>query len=267
MSVRPRFFGREGLRLGVHDAGGRGAPVVFQHGLCGDARQTAEAFPADARFRLITLECRGHGASDAEGPYSIATFTADLAALMETLPGPVVVGGISMGAAIACRLAVTRPDLVRSLCLVRPAWLTDAAPENMEPNAEVGALIARLSIDAARAAFAASHTARSLTQTAPDNLASLMGFFDREPHAVTAALLQTISSDGPGVTEAELRSLSSPALVCGVRADAIHPMAHAVRLAELIPGARLVELPPKGDDKPAHIGALRRAMLDFLQEF
>ena len=41
---------------------GGDVPVVFQHGLCGSAQQTAEAFPDDSRIlRLLTLECRGHG--------------------------------------------------------------------------------------------------------------------------------------------------------------------------------------------------------------
>ena len=56
-------------------------------------------------------------------------------------------------------------------------------------------------------------------------------------------------------------------LVCGTGADAIHPLAHAQALAGLIPGARLVTLPPKGRDKPAHLAALAAAMTDFLKEF
>ena len=94
-----------------------------------------------------------------------------------------------MGAAIASRLAVTRPELVRGLILVRPAWATQAAPDNMAPNAEVGALLARYPADEARAIFAAGATAKRLAVVAPDNLASLMGFFGRSAQADTARLL------------------------------------------------------------------------------
>lgn len=256
-----------GVTLALQDAGGPGMPVVFQHGLCGDARQTAEAFPRDPRFRRITLECRGHGGSDIAEPLSIASFTDDLAGLIETMRPPLVIGGISMGAAIALRLAVIRPDLVRGLCLIRPAWLTDAAPPNMQPNAEIGDLLAALPAAAAKAAFMAGDTARRLADTSPDNLASLTGFFAREPLADTARLLQAISADGPGVTQADLAALTLPVLICGSRADAIHPLSHAETLATLIPRARLVELPPKGHDKPLHLAALHAALTDFLQEF
>jgi pimeloyl-ACP methyl ester carboxylesterase len=260
------FFLRGGLRLAVHDAGGTGAPVLFQHGLCGDAAQTAEAFPPIAGYRRVTLDCRGHGASEAGDDLSIATFADDVAALAASLGPPLILGGISMGAAIASRLAVTRPDLVRALILVRPAWVADRARANMAPNAEVGALLSHMPPAAARAAFAAGPTHPLLSREAPDNLASLLGFFDRMPADVTARLLTRISADGPGVTESQLAALRVSTLICGTAEDAIHPYAHAERLASLIPGATLVELPPKGRDKPAHIAALHAAIARFLKE-
>ncbi|MDO9641241.1 MAG: alpha/beta hydrolase [Pseudotabrizicola sp.] len=265
--MTPQRVKINGASLALHDSGGPGLPVVFQHGLGGDARQTTEAFPPDPRFRRLTLECRGHGASDIAGPLSIAAFADDLAALIESLDPPLVIGGISMGAAIALRLAVTRPGLVRGLCLIRPAWVTEAAPPNMRPNAEVGRLLAALPAMQARAAFMAGETARRLAETSPDNLASLTGFFAREPQADTARLLMAISADGPGVTVGDLAGLAIPVLICGTGADAIHPMAHANALAALIPHARLVDLPPKGADKPAHLAALHAALTDFLKEF
>jgi pimeloyl-ACP methyl ester carboxylesterase len=260
------WISRNGLRLAVHGGGTAGPPLVFQHGLCGDARQVAEAMAPLAPQRWTCVECPGHGASDMAASPSIAGFADDVAALAETLPGPVILGGISMGAAIATRLAVTRPDLVRALVLVRPAWVTDAAPPNMAPNAEVGDLLTRLPPDAARAAFAASATARHLAEQAPDNLTSLMGFFDRAPQADTAHLLTVISADGPGITGGDLRALRLPTLVCVTDEDAIHPAAHGEALARLIPGARLTHLPPKGRDKAAHLTALSAALRPFLME-
>lgn len=262
------FFERDGLALAAYDSGGAGLPVVFQHGLCGDARQTAEAFPDDPAFRLITLECRGHGASEAGSAFSIAAFADDVAALIEHLRlGPTVVGGISMGAASASRLAVRRPDLARGLVLARPAWLTETAPKNMQPNAEVGRLLARRTPDVARKAFEASETYRKLARDAPDNLASLMSFFAREPIAVTSALLTSISADGPGISDGDLQNLKIPAVVLGTGHDVIHPLGHAEWLAKLIPDAVLRELTPKGIDKPRYLADFHAALSTFLKGF
>jgi pimeloyl-ACP methyl ester carboxylesterase len=261
------WFIHDGLRLAVHGSGNRGPTLVFQHGLGGDAGQVAEAMSGLAPQRWVCLECPGHGASDMSSTPSITSFADHVAALIRTLPSPVILGGISMGAAIATRLAVISPELLRALVLVRPAWVTKAAPANMTPNAEVGALLSRLPASEAREVFANSPTARRLANAAPDNLTSLMGFFNRQPQQDTARLLTTISADGPGISPADLGKLQLPVLVCATSEDAIHPASHAETLAALIPQARLVLLPPKGRDKPAHLAALAAEMAGFFKEF
>jgi pimeloyl-ACP methyl ester carboxylesterase len=258
---------RDGLALAAYDAGGVGAPLVFQHGLCGDIAQVAEAFPEASPFRLIGLECRGHGASEAGSTFSIATFADDAIALIERIGAPVVLGGISMGAAIASRIAVIRPDLVRGLVLARPAWVVEAAPPNMRPNAEVGELLARLPSADARAEFIASETFATLSREAPDNLSSLLGFFERAPQAVTATLLHAISADGPGISEADLGRLELPTMVLATGRDFVHPLGHAERLASLIPDARLVEITPKAVSKSGYISDFHSALGAFLKGF
>ena len=264
--MRAGSLWRDGLELAVYGGGNSGPPLVFQHGLCGGAGQIAEAMQGLVPQRWQGLECRGHGASPLGEALSIATFADDVAAMIAEIGAPVVLGGISMGAAIATRIAVTRPDLVRALVLVRPAWVVEGAPANMLPNAEVGQLLQTLPPDQAQVIFDAGETARRLAVEALDNLASLKGFFRRQPLAETARLLTTISADGPGIVAADVQSLQIPALVCGCGEDAIHPMAHTQALAALIPGARLVELPAKARDKTAHLAALAAAMTEFLKE-
>ena len=261
------FTTSDGVRLHL-DQAGEGRAFVFQHGLCGDSGQTAQVFPPLAGFQRVSLECRGHGASEC-GPLdrlSIAQFTDDLAAVIEadTL-GPCVVGGISMGAAIALRLAVTRPDLVRGLVLARPAWLVEDAPVNMAPNALVGDLLGRYAPEAAAERFEASPIAAELAGAAPDNLASLRGFFQRLPVAQTAALLGRISADGPSVTLADLGKLQIPVLVIGHARDHVHPIALARQLAGLIPGAQFAEITPKATDPARYRADFQSALSAFLK--
>ncbi|MEO8241880.1 MAG: alpha/beta hydrolase [bacterium] len=244
---------------------GDGPVVVLQHGLCGDARQPAEIFPTGTTFRHAVLEARGHGDS-AVGPdqdLSIANFADDLAAFIEAnCLDPVAVGGISMGAAVALRLAVRRPDLVRALIVSRPAWVTAAAPANMAPNTEIAELLAQgLGVES----FDLSPTAQKLLHAAPDNIASLRGFFTREPLSATASLLRQIPVDGPGVTEADLAELNIPVLILASEEDHIHPMAHARKLRQIIANSTLVELPPKGRDRAGHVAACKTAISSFLK--
>jgi len=257
---------RDGATLTGVDIG-EGPAILFQHGLGGDERQVAEAFPDGAGFRRLTLECRAHGASEpgALDRLSIATFADDALAFLDRRGvASFVAGGISMGAAIALRLAVIAPERVRALVLARPAWLAAPAPENLRFYAEAGALFDREPRTAGRDAFLASESGRLLAAEAPDNLASLSGFFAPDRPAWTGALLRAVAGDGPGVSEAEIRAIATPTLVIGHGRDLAHPLACAETLAAMIPGARLVEITPKATDKVAYFGDFRAALLEFL---
>ena len=137
----------------------------------------------------------------------------------------------------------------------------------MQPNAEVGRLLATLPPDTAREAFLRSPTALDLSARAPDNFASLTGFFDRSPQAGTAALLQRISADGPDVSERQVREIRVPTLVLGTDRDLIHPMAHAELLAALIPGARLVAIASKAESRARYVADFHAALGSFLEDF
>lgn len=237
---------RGGVALCCRDTGGDGLPVVFQHGLCADARQGLALLPDRVGLRRLALDCRGHGASDPgpERDLSLASFADDVAALVEQrVGGPAVLGGTSMGAAIALRLAVRRPELARALVLVRPAWATDAAPANLAPHREIGRLLARHPPDRAWRLFAAGAAAAGLASTAPAAMEALRAFVDRAPAAVTAALLCRLGGDGPGVSDDDLRRIAVPTLVVGRPDDPLHPLRHTEWLAGIIPGARAAILP------------------------
>ncbi len=261
MSMKPHLNLVKGL--------GSGTPVVFQHGLCGNAGQTSEAFPIDPRFRMHTLECRGHGASEAGSlnAFSIKAFADDVADMVEAENiASCIVGGISMGAAISLHLAVHRPELVKALVLARPAWVIQNAPVNMQPNQDIGTLLAQLPPQIAKEKFLASDMAKRLAKEAPDNLASLITFFSREPIDVTAALLTSIANDGPGVTEQQVRALKIPTLIIATAQDYVHPLSHADSLHKMISHSRLVELTPKGVDKAHYVKEFQTALLNFFEE-
>ena len=98
-----------------------------------------------------------------------------------------------------------------------------------------------------------------------DNLKSLEGFFGRKPRQVTAALLKQISNDGPGVEDAEVRTLTIPALVIGP--TCLHsPYSHAQALADLIPKSTLKAITPKAASKELYISDLHNAISEFLGE-
>lgn len=264
--TRPTTLLRDDAALRVSDTSDR-LPIVFQHGLGGGEAQVAQALPADAGFRRITLECRGHGASElgSSRPFSLSMFADDvLAAADQAGLDRLVAGGISMGAAIAMRLACRHPDRVAGLLLVRPAWIFDSAPGNLQPIAEVADLILSHGPDKAMAIFARSETAARLQREAPDNLTSLFGYFDRPNAAAFAQVLADIAADGPGISKSDAAALGIPTLVVGNAMDAVHPLAAAHTLAAAIPGATFAEISPKALDSVRHFAELQAEITSFL---
>jgi 3-oxoadipate enol-lactonase len=97
---------------------GEGEPVLFLHGLGSSSAGWGfqrEAFASE--YRMIMPDIRGHGRSDKPpGPYSMALFAADIAALLDGLDIPAAhLVGLSLGAMIGFQMAVDQPGRIRSL--------------------------------------------------------------------------------------------------------------------------------------------------------
>jgi 3-oxoadipate enol-lactonase len=115
------YVSTNGIKMAYRFDGPEDAPVlVLSNSLMSTHRMWDPQMTAfTASYRVLRYDTRGHGATGTtEGAYSIDMLARDAEALIETLGvGPVHFLGLSMGGMIAQRLAVNRPDLVRSLLL------------------------------------------------------------------------------------------------------------------------------------------------------
>ena len=255
---------RDGAALSGIDTG-EGPTVVFQHGLGADKAQVAAHFPEEG-FRRLTLECRAQGKSEPGDPsaFAIQTFADDVLAFADARGVErFAIGGISMGAAIALNIAVNHPDRVTALILARPAWAFEKAPENMRPLAEVASYLPQGN----KEAFEKSDLGRRLAIEAPDNLASMLGFFGRADLATTAKLLSAIAADGPGVTAGSGRRHqgSNSRHRQRPRHRASNGFGEIARQRH-IPGAQFIEIAPKSLDKSVHAQEFKAVVNKFLTQ-
>ncbi|GAA3867589.1 3-oxoadipate enol-lactonase [Celeribacter arenosi] len=113
------------IALHFADDGPRDAPaVVFAHALGTDLTLwDAMIAHLPEGLRLVRLDMRGHGGSDAPpAPYSMGQLVSDAEAVLDALGlRDVVFVGISIGGMIAQGLAVKRLDLVRGVVLSNTA--------------------------------------------------------------------------------------------------------------------------------------------------
>ncbi|TIS88492.1 alpha/beta hydrolase [Mesorhizobium sp.] len=251
------------------DVAGKGQPVLWQHGLGAPLDQPLEVFPENTALQRITLMCRGHGASALGDPsrLSIAQFADDAVALLDHLGiEQAAVGGISLGAAIALRLASLNAARVAKLVLARPAWVDAPSIERQHGYHVAAQYLEEYGVDEGAERFRASPEFFEVLAASPDNAASLIGFFKRPRPDSTIALLSRIPLDWPGVSRARIEAIRQPALVIGNDQDYVHPLAYARELAGLIPGARLAEITSKTIDGAAYVAEFRDALAGFLAD-
>ena len=117
-----RFLALPGRRLHWLEWGKADAPtVVLVHGLRDHARSwDFISMPlAEAGYRVIATDLRGHGDSDRTGAYNLADYVRDLAAIMASLgPSPVDLVGHSLGGQISLRYTASFPETVARLCVI-----------------------------------------------------------------------------------------------------------------------------------------------------
>ncbi|MHB1774470.1 MAG: alpha/beta fold hydrolase [Acidimicrobiales bacterium] len=227
------------LSYEVHGSGDR--LLVYMHGLLLDAalnRRLARDL-ADAGNRVVLLDLPGHGHSDKPRRAAAHRMDAYARRVVHLLDGigaeQAVVGGVSLGADVALQVATQAPDRLRGMVLEMPV-LEQATP-----------FAALLFTPLLTLTYYGAPLLRRLTRLARRVPRQLLGPFDPfvapltlDPEEMVAVLHGVLV--GPVAPTEEERSLvTTPALVIGHRADRLHPLGDASRLAAQLPNARLVE--------------------------
>jgi pimeloyl-ACP methyl ester carboxylesterase len=258
---------REGITFSYLDRG-VGEPFVFQHGLGGDATQPDGL--VDRRRRLVCLECRGHGDTvplGDPGALTFATFAADVLALMDHLEiERALVGGVSMGAGVAARIAADHPERVTGLILVRPAWLDAPHPDGLRIMETVAELIQRNGIQAGLRALDHDSAYKAIATQAPSAAASLRRQFERRLARERATVLQRMPADVPLSNGPQWADITTTTLVIATRGDPIHPFTIAEEIAARIPTATLHEVPSIEIDRHAYTRDIADSLATFADE-
>jgi len=232
-------FECDGTRLFAVELGS-GAPVVFLHGGLADHRAALFRVGALApALRLICPDLRGSGRSVYRGVLSWDRFAEDVAGLLDHLGVErAIVGGTSMGTAVALRFALRHPGRVRGMILTSPLYpgadrpLPNAAVVAMRTMAEFGERALEHGVEALRPLFEA------LPPPVRDRALDMLRGFDAGSVAATTRFLAT--NEQPMRSASELLTIAVPVLVVpGV--DEQHPREVAALYVQNLRAVSLVE--------------------------
>ena len=124
-------FSTDGTPIGVQRSG-TGPPLVLVHGAVADHTRWAPVLPAlEQRATVYALDRRGRGASGDSEPYAIEREFEDVAAVIDSIGGPVDVLGHSFGAFCTLEAARLTPN-IRTIILYEPP--PPGVPGTMPPG-------------------------------------------------------------------------------------------------------------------------------------
>lgn len=249
----------------VYGDRGVGSAVVLLHpiGLAGACWQPVAERLA-SRYRVLTPDLAGHGASDRPaGPYDLALIADDIAELIETEEAaPVAAIGLSMGGMVALALAERHPRLVSAVVVLNSAARV--------PEAIIDAVRARA--DRARAQGMDVVGEETLTRWFTP------GFAEQEPEVIATTRRVLLGSDAQvhadawlGLAQAdfesELRVLHQPLLVVTGSLDHSVSAESGAHTAALAPSGRHVHLEGAGHMSPLEEpDRITELVIDFLED-
>jgi pimeloyl-ACP methyl ester carboxylesterase len=245
-------FLSDGVRLHYELHGAEaGQPVVLVHGFASDYQLNWvgtrwQETLVGAGYRVIGLDCRGHGSSDKPhdpAAYAIDVMAGDVRRLLDELDaGAARYVGYSMGARIGLQSILDFPDRVRRAVL-GGLGISGAVEESDE--------IAR----ALRGAVPESASALSFQK-----FASARSINDLE---ALAACIEGLGRSTQ-LEESRLAAIRTPILLVAGEQDAI---AHEVaELARRIPSAKSVAIPGRDHMSAVPARQFKEAALEFLAE-
>jgi 3-oxoadipate enol-lactonase len=254
-----------GINIAYADEGA-GLAVIFIHAFPLNQTMWDDQVAAlRSRFRVITLDLRGFGRSDAPaGPYSMDQMAADVRALMQALSiESAVIAGCSMGGYVALAFYRNYPEAARALVLAdtRASADTEEARDRREKSAE------KAEREGARA-IADDMTPLLLGSTTeqkrPEIVQRVRAMVEANSPRGIAAAQRGMAARSDSVSL--LSVITCPALVVIGSEDKLVGLAEAEALRNKIPDARLRVIESAGHlpnlEQPEEF---TRALIEFLE--
>ncbi|ANJ25887.1 alpha/beta fold hydrolase [Agromyces aureus] len=181
---------------------------------------------------------------------------------------PITIMGISMGAAIALRIALEGLLPVERAVFIRPSFDDSPVPENLRPFPVIGQVLTDAGASGS-AEFQEREVYHRVAEISPLGARALLAQFTAPDAARRAMRLVEVPRNRAFRDDAELAELEGRgirSLVVGALRDPVHPLSTAERWAAGVAGPMLV-LPARDDGPAAQSHVLTEQVGRWLRDF
>lgn len=234
-----------GIRLAYSEQG-TGLPVVFLHGFPLNREMwTPQRQGLSDRARIVSVDLRGHGESDAPlWQYTMEQFSDDVAGLLDHLGlQPVVLVGLSMGGYIALMFCRRHAHRLKALVLTDTRAQADTE-EGRAGRFQMAQTAYRKGPDAVRDIMVPKLLCPRTLQSNPMVVSQVEAMIARMELSGLAGDLMAMAERPDSVPL--LPSIRCPTLVIVGEQDQPTPVSDARLMADRIPGAGLEIIPDAG---------------------
>ncbi|MDE0146620.1 MAG: alpha/beta fold hydrolase [Nitrospira sp.] len=245
---------------------GHGPPVVFLHAFpLNRTTWVPQVAALSDRYRVITIDLRGHGESDAPmWRYTLDQFAEDVSSLLEHLGiAQATFVGLSMGGYVLFALYRTHPGLFQALVLADTRATADT------PDARAARFsMAQIAYRRGASVIADLMLPKLLSPAACEHRTDLQ---DQLRTIITGNQVSGIVGDLMAMEERPdstplSRTISVPTLVIAGEEDLASPPEEVEEMAKEIPGATFVRIPQAGHlSNMENPGDFNTALLSFLR--
>ncbi len=256
-----------GITLAYSDRGA-GLPIVFLHAF--PLNRTMWAPQEEvlvSRFRVITVDLRGHGESAAPlWRYTIEQFADDVASLLDHLSiQKTVLVGLSMGGYVSFAFGRKYPDRIKALVLADTRAQADSE-EGRKGRFNMAQIAYMKGASAIAEIMLPKLLGTTSLQTKPHLVQQVRTIIERNQISGIAGDLMAMAERPDSVPI--LPTIACPTLVLVGEEDTTTPLAESRLMADRIPGARLEIIPRAGHlsnlEQPERFN---RAVVTFLDPF
>ncbi|MGA8257380.1 MAG: alpha/beta hydrolase [Nocardioides sp.] len=241
---------------------GSGSPLLLIMGTRMSSRMWYPILPLLAQHhRVISFDNRGSGDSSPSEDFTISDLVDDALAVLDAAGVEKAhVYGVSLGGGLALEMGMSHPERVTSLILGCVGPKTEVTPEHKRSSLIWTLIPTWLKIRLTAKAFYGS-------ECDPDARAIDLRTLREDPYDPATVARQGRATGAYSTTLAEVAAVSAPTLVLHGDEDKAVPVEGGRKLAELIPGARLIVYPGAGHNYLVGRGqTTAEHVLDFLAE-